>query len=270
MKTKTIVYLFLNTALTLSPALWAQPINQSQLPMAERSSGVLPSGFEFRVAVHSGMAVGHRGFTPNTTVSAIAVNDVGEVAFLADFGDGTPPAVFTSRRTVARQGDVFEGRYVVAIPYDSVVAINNVGQVAFQAWYTDTPEPGRQPPGLGIFVENHLATTLPADASGKPLAFLLTDDGRVVVDTPCAPLSAPPSKPKSSILDRVRITPPKGFPISIAPSQTQPAAKEQEPAACSAPRPPIPQFPTNHRGQILIPMNLRPGFLILVGTPITR
>jgi hypothetical protein len=269
MKTKTMIHLLLNAALPLSP-LWSQPINQSQPPMAERSAGQLPSGFDLRVAAHSGMAIGNRAFNPSTTAVSVALNDVGEIAFVADFGDGTSPAVFTSRRTVARQGDVIEGRYIVAVPYDSVVAINNVGQVAFQAWYTDTPEPGRQPSGIGIFVENHLAATLPADASGRPRALALTDDGRVVVDTPCPPPSAPPSKPKSSVLDRVRIAPPKGFPISIAPSPAQRPAKEQEAAACVVARPPVPQFPTNHRGQIVIPINLRPGFLILLGTPIIR
>jgi hypothetical protein len=268
MKTKTIINLFVNAALPLSPLL-CQPNSQAQLPMAERSAGQLPSGYDLRVAVHSGMAIGYRAFTPNTTVSAIAVNDVGEVAFVADFGDSTSPAVFTSRRTVARLGDLIEGRYIVAIPYDSVVAINNVGQVGFQAWFSDTPEPGR-PSGLGIFVESHLATTLPADASGKPRGFSLTDDGRVVVDSLCPPPSAPPSKPKSNVLDRIRIAPTKSFPIGIAPSPTQPSAKEPNPTPCVVQRPPAPQFPTNHRGQIAIPMNLRTGFLILLGTPITR
>jgi hypothetical protein len=269
MKTKTMIHLLLNAALPLSP-LWSQPINQSQPPMAERSAGQLPSGFDLRVAAHSGMAIGNRAFTPSTTAVSVALNDVGEIAFVADFGDGTSPAVFTSRRTVAQQGDAIEGRYIVAVPYDSVVAINNVGQVAFQAWYSDTPEPGRQPSGLGVFVENHLAATLPVGASGRPRAFALTDDGRVVVDTPCPPPTPPPSKQRSNVLDHIRITPSKGFPISIAPSTAHPPAKEQEPAACSATRPPVPQFPTNHRGQIVIPMNLRPGFLILVGTPITH
>ncbi len=270
MKIENIMYLFVNTALALSPALWSQPINQSQLPIAERSIGVLPSGFDLRVAVHSGMAIGYRAFTPSTTVSTVALNDSGEVAFVADFGDGTSPAVFTSRRTVARQGDGSGGRYIVAIPYDSVVVINNVGQVAFQAWYADTPEPRRPPSGLGIFVENHLATTLPVDASGKPRGFSLTDDGRVVVDSPCPPPVTPPSKPKSGVLDRIRITPLRGFPIGIAPSPTQAGAKEPSPTPCVVQRPPAPQFPTNHRGQIIITMNLRSGFLILLGTPITR
>jgi hypothetical protein len=269
MKTGNIMHLFLNAALALSPALWSQPINQPQFSIAESSAGVLPSGFDFRVAAHSGMAIGYRAFTPSTTVSVVALNDLGEVAFMADSGDGTSPAVFTSRRTVARQGDTIEGRYIVAIPYDSVVAINNVGQVAFQAWYADTPEPGR-PSGLGIFVDNHRATTVAADASGKPHGFTLTDDGRVVVDSPCPLPSAPPSKPKSGVLDRIRIAPAKGFPISIAPSPTKPAAKEQDPAPCVVQRPPAPQYPTNHRGQIVIPMNLRTGFLILIGTPVTR
>jgi hypothetical protein len=270
MKIKTVLNLTLNAVLPLSPLLWSQAISPSQPLTGERSVGALPSVFDYHVAVHSGMAIGNRAFSPNTTISSVALNDIGEVAFVADFGEGTSPAIFTSRRAVARQGDVIEGRYLVALPYDSLVAINNVGQVAFQAWYADTPESGRQPSGLGIFVENHLAATLPLDASGRARAFALTDDGRVVVDTPCPPPSPPPSKPKSNVLDRIRITPPKGFPISIAPSPTQPAAKEQEPAACSASRPPIPQSPTNHRGQIVIPMNLRPGFLILIGTPITH
>src|SRR5580692_2391136 len=106
MKTKTVMHLLLNAALPLSPLLWSQPINQSQPPIGERSAGVLPNIFDYRVAAHSGMAIGYRPFTPNTTVSSVALNDVGEIAFVTDFGDGTSPAVFTSRRTVSRQGDI--------------------------------------------------------------------------------------------------------------------------------------------------------------------
>lgn len=233
------------------------------------------SAFDFRAIAKPGVTVGSHNFTTYTTISGAALNDAGEVAFAAQYGDSPSPdnaGVFTSKRIVARQGDAVGGKYIVLIPIDTVLAINNAGQVAFEAWYADTREiaGAGEASGLGIFVENRLAMSPAPDSSNVLPAFTLTEDGQVLLKETTRQVSAPAQAPKApGILGRVRIKPPGGLPISIA---LGPARQSRPPIHGAAPpegtHPAAQLFPMNHGGQILIPVNFKDGgFLLLLGTP---
>jgi hypothetical protein len=187
--------------------------------------------------------------------------------------------VFTSRRIVARRGDVFDGKTLMNIRLDSTVAINRAGQVMYQAYFGDTPEIAARGDysGLGLFVDNHLALRLTTANENDP--FTLTEDGQVLLKdetraVPSAMSPAPPPK-KPGLLDRVKINPlklPKGPTIGLGPdgSKPQPAAPRY------GARPPLADDPlalirANRRGQILIPVNIPgQGFMLLLATPVGR
>jgi hypothetical protein len=134
--------------------------------------------------------------------------------------------------------------------------------VAYEAWYSDNKalaDAGEES-GLGIFVDNHLASDAEFDAHKNATPFTLTDDGRIVFQNP-GPARTPQSA-KSGVLDRIHIKPPSGLPFSIPPNLT--TANRQHPGE----RPALPLFPINHRGQVLIPVNFKNGgCLLLLGTP---
>ena len=166
---KTITHAVLITALALS-AVKAQP----------------SAGYVFRTVAQPGSIIGGRTFTEKTIIGSAALNDVAEVAFVASVPSPLPIAVFavfTSRRIVAREGDVIGGKHILLIPPDAILAINNAGQVAYEAWYADTREMALSgdPSGRGIFVDDHLASDAVFDAHGHAAPFIFTDDGRIVL-----------------------------------------------------------------------------------------
>jgi hypothetical protein len=164
---KTIAHVVLIAALAVSPAVKAQQPS---------------TGYVFRSVVEPGAIIGGRTLTQETTVGRAVLSDSGEVAFVAS-EPGAPPAVFTSRRIVARQGDVRGGKYIMLLPADAILAINNAGQVAYEAWYAESKEFAAtgEATGRGIFVDDHLASTAVFDHRGNAAAFTLTDDGRIIV-----------------------------------------------------------------------------------------
>jgi hypothetical protein len=222
--------------------------------------------FDFRAVVQPGTVIGGHTFTQATTLGNVALNDAGEIAFVAS-EPGQPPAVFTSRRIVARAGDVIGGKAIVLLPLSAILAINNAGQVAFVASYADP----KAASGRGIFVDDHLVLIAPPNADLSALT--LTDDGRIVAQNPgAAPAPKSTASPSAipDILRSIPVKPPKGFPISLPPIPNKPNRREpnnQRQVACE--RPPLPLFPVNHRGQVLIPVNFgKGGFLLLLGTPV--
>jgi hypothetical protein len=116
--------------------------------------------------------------------------------------------LFTSRRIVATQGDLVDGKYLIMIPSSGILAINNAGQVAYEAWYADSKlAAAGDATGRGIFVENRLASDAVFDARGNAASFVLTEDGRIAVANP-HPAAARPAEPGL----RIRIKPPRIFP----------------------------------------------------------
>ena len=240
---KTIAHAVLIAALALSPAVKAQQPS---------------TGYVFRSVVEPGTIIGGRAFISETTLGSAVLSDSGEVAFVAS-GPGVPRAVFTSRRIVAKQGDVIGGKYIMLLPADALLAINNVGQVAFEAWYADSKElaDAGEATGRGIFVDDHLASTAIFDHRGNATPFTLTDDGRIVIQ-PLGPAPAPASHKASpeDMLRRIPIKPPKGLPVGIPPPAGRP---RQQANQIAGERPFSPPFSTNHRGEILIPVNFGKG-----------
>jgi hypothetical protein len=248
------------------------------------------SAYDFQVLVQPGSIIGGHTFTPDTTIDAVALNDTGEMVFIARWSDpdrSEHAGIFTPWQVIASEGDVIDGRYIGLIPRNAQVAVNGAGQVAFEAWYgnsKDDAQPGRG--HCGIFVGKHLAFTRTVSHTGSP--FTLTSDGRVIVrDEPPgdssaarAPSTPAPAAPKTpSLLGRMQIKPPKlPIPIPIAPGKEelpQPKASQQPRSPAMTPRPPMPcpAFPfrglrTNGQCDMLIPINFYPnGFVLLLATP---
>ena len=254
---KTIANVVLIAALALAPAVKAQQA---------------ATAYVFRSVAQPGTIIGGRTFTDQTTISSAVLNDLGEAAFVVTEIGPQPNAVLTSRRIVARQGDLIDGKYISLLRADAAIAINNAGQVAYEAWFADTKEilSSGEASGRGIFVDNHLAFSAPLDSEFP--AFTLTDDGKIVMQSP-SPSRAPASaRVKPDILGRIRIRTPKDLPISIAPSQNRPNRPQQRTAKqIAGERPALAPFPVNHRGQVLVSVNFRSGgFLLLLGTPADR
>lgn len=219
------------------------------------------------------------GQTLNTcsTLGTATINDAGDVGFSA-YCDG--PKIFTSHRIVVKQGDEIDGKFISILPIDSPIAINNRGQVAFEAWYADSKESAQAAgwSSLGIFIDNHLALTVPSNVPSASLT--LTDDGRVLFKeqqsaspTPIS-TTVPPAQPKKGgLLDRLQIKLPKNLPVGIGPSKPQqaPSAATHGEKPEPGPVPALSLLRANARGQVVIPVNLGPrGFVILLATPVTH
>lgn len=235
--------------------------------------------YDFQAIVQPGMTIGGHTFTPQTTIDAVALNDAGEVAFLAhwnDAGSNGHAAVFASQKIVAAEGSTIDGKYVWLLPPDSHIAINASGQIAYEAMYSDSREDAMATIGrAGIFVDNHLALTgdfLPSEP------FMLSDDGQVVLKPQTKALPSTQAAPsaaqkKPGLLDRVGIKPPqlpKNLPIGIAPNAKTTPENQPHPDRERPPCPvsPFPALHMNGRGQMLIPVNLRTrGFILLLATP---
>jgi hypothetical protein len=246
--------MILVTALALGPAVKAQ---QPSNP------------YVFRNVVQPGTVIGARTFTAQTAIGSAALNDAGEVAFVAGETGTASGAVFTSHRIVARQGDVIDGRIIVLLPMEAILAINNANQVAYEAWYADSREIAMsgKVSGRAMFVDNHLASTEIFDARGGAAPFILTDDGRIVLLNPSPEPATPKGKPE--ILGRIRIKPPKDSPVTVAPIPIRGNRQQAEKRASVERSHSL--FPVNDSGQVVIPVNFQGGgFLLLIGTPRDR
>src|ERR1017187_1095147 len=129
------------------------------LAISALSPGRAQSVFEFHVVAQPGMTIGGHTFTPTTTIQSVALNDAGEVAFIARWTDaGTEHAsVFTADRIIATEGDVIEFNRIGTITKDCTVAINNAGQIAYTITYSDSPtDLWMENARWGIFVDKHL------------------------------------------------------------------------------------------------------------------
>lgn len=255
-KTKSLLV----TAFLSCSGVWAQPAT---------------SVFDLRPVAQPGMTIAGRTLDRNVTIYGAAINDVEEIAFTACLDEKTAnAAVFTSKRIVARRGDVFDGKTLMNIRLDSTVAINRAGQVMYQAYFGDTPEIAARGEysGLGLFVDNHL--TIRLTTSNENDSFSLTDDGQVLPmrESPTSPAGVPPAQKKPGLLDRVRISPlrlPKGPTVGIGPDSTKP-----QPSARYGARPALADdllspLQPNRLGQVLIPANIPgQGFILLLATPI--
>ncbi len=225
--------------------------------------------FEFRPLAQPGVSIGSHVFTADTVILDAALSDAGEIAFIARFNkdDGPHTAVFTSKRIVASDDDVIDGKYIASFPPHGGVAINKAGQVAFEAVYTESRD-ARGLGEIGIFVENRLAVHRPR--VDGPVAFSLNDDGQVLLrGQPSSATAASPQK--QSVLDRIRVRPPRlplGAQIDVAPKPPKPAQRTQERPPLVSALSPFDVMCVNGRGEVLIPVNLVPrGFILLLGTP---
>ena len=242
---KIITPVFLIAALALPTAVTAQQPS---------------TRYEFHTVAQPGTIIGGRTFTRETVIGSAALNDAGEAAFIAKAPSPQPVAVFTSRRIVAKEGDVIGGKYIVLIPPDAILAINNAGQVAYEAWYADTWEraSAMDYSGRGIFVDDHLASDAVFDARGNASPFIFTDDGRIVFEHQGPASPSPKNAPA-----RLRLKLPRES-VDITTGANRPAQRKQ----AAVEHPALAPFPMNHRGQIVIPVNFgSDGFLLLLGTP---
>jgi len=199
--------------------------------------------------------MGDHTFEPDAVVDGTAINDAGEVAFVAHWQDGSVEraAVFTSKRIVASEGELIGGKAITGISA-ACLTINNAGQVAYEATFTDTS--GSQ---TGVFVEKRFVLGL--SNGGTANDFVFTNDGRVlprpgIAVAAAAPVQpapsssatpAPQSTPSGSkwhptlsqkIWDKINKVSPVQIPNDIG-SQPQ-AAPQQQPQATQQPVEPKP------------------------------
>jgi hypothetical protein len=160
--------------------------------------------FNLRTVLRPGTTIGGHAFADDTTIDTTALNDRGDVAFVASWFEGNQKrtAVFTSSRIVAREGDVIDGKILERI-IGTTLAINNRGQVAFEAFYADNPTPQAQK-GMGAFIDGHFAMPLAFAGPSIDPDFILTEDGKILPRIGYIP-PAPPKK-KDNALAHIRIT----------------------------------------------------------------
>src|ERR1035438_400516 len=75
-----------------------------------------PPAYHFD-AMLAGKPTGDYSFDPDAVIDAAAINDAGEVAFVAHWTDGSleHAAVFTSKHLVASQGELIGGKTITGI-----------------------------------------------------------------------------------------------------------------------------------------------------------
>jgi hypothetical protein len=240
MKTIAIGFAYLLFALTLKP----------QKPQPQ-------TAYRFE-ALTSDPTIGDYSLDSNAVIDATAINDAGEVAFIAHWAAGTAErsAVFTTKHIVASQGEVVGERTITSISPASL-AINNAGQVAYEATYAE-PSGSR----TGIFVEKCFILEL--SGGGAADDFIFSNDGRVL---PKPGIAVPPPPPVQTVSPAPAPTTPQSpgspsglhpklsskvwgrisklSPIEIAPntgSQTH-ATPPQQPAPTPRPAEPKPVAP---------------------------
>jgi len=168
--------------------------------------------YDFTTLVQPGDSIDGHTFTSDTRIEAVALNDDGEIAFLARWSNPlfAERALFTAKRLVTgEQFGEHDCRTILFILPDSITIRGD--HVAYRAWYESCDSPTRK---IGLFLDDHLMT----NGNDSPLAALTNNF--------IIPLYDPP-------------------------------------------KPPSP-FVRNSKGQILIPVNLERGFLLLLGTPVTH
>jgi hypothetical protein len=219
------------------------------------------------------MTIGGHTFTAATTIQSVALNDAGDVAFIARWIDAGIEyvSVLATDRIVIKEGDGTEYHRIASIPTDATVEIDNEGHIAYAARYSDIPADAfADDTRWGIFVDQHLVVSL--DGAKIP-TFTLTDGGQVVLNSQKQAAPAPSTAPKISrknLLDLIPAKPPQNFPVGntagIRP--TQAVISGERPAW---PASPFPGLLTNCYGQVLIPVNFSTGgFILLLGTPVTQ
>ncbi len=152
--------LFIATALTAASAINAQQQPQpAYQPLSGMQAGMTPTP----------------SFDANSYVEGVSLSDAGELAYVVHSGDpgNERTAVITSKRLVARDGEVIEGKTITRV-WASALAINARGRVAFEADFKDANGSAR-----GIFIDKHFVTAI--KSAGEPSDFALTADGRVIV-----------------------------------------------------------------------------------------
>lgn len=232
--------------------------------------------------------------TPNTVIDGqsirpcfqvdnLAINDSGEIAFSTYCRTGDleiTNMLFTSRRVIAKDEDLIDGKHIRIFPTEHTVVINNHGQVAYLALYVDDWKDAENEDKwrIAICVDHHIVSTFPQDQQITSLT--LTDDGKVSFNQPARQIAPTSTSTPSAAAQRIpgilrqipiKLPPlrlPKNVPIGI-PSIPQIPQSPSGPA--NAPRTPAPSFPmfaSNSRGQIAIPANLPDGhFVILLASP---
>ena len=148
------------------------------------------------IAVPGTVIAGHR-FGRHTLIGNAAVNATGEVAFVAQWRKHGKPraAIFTSKRIVAHDGDVFDGHRILSIPLGSFLQINASGAVFYNAITGLPNRPGH--PTLHptvIFVENRFASTPRLNSNGDQIDYEL-DKGGHLFFRETGELAIPKSRP---------------------------------------------------------------------------
>jgi hypothetical protein len=211
--------------------------------------------------VVAGAPTGDYSLDPDAVIDATAINDAGEVAFIAHWTDGSQQraAVFTSKHLVASEGELIGGKTITGIS-PAALAINNAGQVAFEA--TCAEPSGSQ---TGVFVEKRFILAL--NSAGTSSDFVFTNDGRVLPKAgiavpappplaqaqslPPAPPAPPPSKADSNLhptlSPRVRNIFNKYSPVQI------PSNNASRPQATPPPLPPAIQHPAEPKPPAPLP-----------------
>jgi hypothetical protein len=140
-----------------------------------------------------GTPMGDNTFDPDAVVDGTAINDAGEVAFVAHWLDGSVEraAVFTTKRIVASEGELIGGKAISGISA-ACLTINSAGQVAYEATFTDLS--GSQ---TGVFVEKRFLLAL--SNGGTAGDFVFTNDGRVLPRPGIAVAAASPVQPTPSL-----------------------------------------------------------------------
>jgi hypothetical protein len=231
---------------------------------------------DFRVIAQPGMTIGGHTFTPATTIQSVALNDAGQVAFIARWIDAgiEHVSVLATDRIIIKEGDGTEYHRIASIPTDATVEIDNQGHIAYAARYSDIPaDAWADDTRWGIFVDQHLVVSLDGE---KIPTFTLTDGGNVMLNPQkqAAPAPLPSTAPKTArkkLLDLIPAKPPQQFPVGntagIKP-QAQAVISGERPAS---PASPFPGLLTNRHGQVLIPVNFSTGgFILLLGTPVAQ
>jgi hypothetical protein len=155
--------------------------------LAVRTAWAQPANYQFAFVVSTGARIAGHTFTPTTSFEGVALNDVGEVAFVARWQEGgrERTAVFTSKRLVARDGDQIDGKGPLSRILANSLSINSGGTVAFEAVI------GGAVTHTAIFVERHYKTGLAK--SGASNDFTLEDNGEVALKAAvAAPEAASP------------------------------------------------------------------------------
>lgn len=155
--------------------------------LALRTAWAQPANYRFTPLVSTGATIAGHAFTPATSVEGVALNDVGEIAFVARWQEGgrERTAVFTSKRLVARDGDQIDGKPPLTRILANSLSINSGGTVAFEAVI------GGAVTHTAIFVERHYKTGL--TKSGASNDFSLEDNGEVALKAAvAAPEAASP------------------------------------------------------------------------------